>query len=128
MNRHEYRLKLVEVLYQNLLLNKSINVIIKEQLEDIPVDAYFKKVLKYYIDNKEKMIEEISVFLNKWNFNRLNFVSQSIILLAASEISLNIEDKAIIIDEAIIISKAYCDEEDYKYINGVLDNYVKRNN
>lgn len=128
MNRHEYRLKLVEVLYQNLLLDKDIYTVIKEQLNDIPVDNYFKKVLKYYIDNKEKMIEDVSVFLNKWSFKRLNFVAQAIILLATSEISLNIEEKAIIIDEAILISKAYCDDEDYKYINGVLDNYVKRNN
>ena len=42
--------------------------------------------------------------------------------IAVSEINLNINEKAIIIDEAVILTKKYCDEEAYKYINGVLDN------
>ncbi|MDY6062534.1 MAG: transcription antitermination factor NusB [Erysipelotrichaceae bacterium] len=125
MNRHEYRIKVVEIVYQHLLLKKTFNELARINLKDIPVDDYFKKIINYCRRNIDNMIIEISPLLNKWEFDRLNFVSQAILLVACSEIKLAVEDKAVIIDEAIEIAKTYSDEDDYKFINGVLDSYVK---
>ena len=41
--------------------------------------------------------------------------------MAACELDLGVSPKQIVVDEAVILAKKYCDEETYKLINGVLD-------
>jgi len=41
--------------------------------------------------------------------------------MAISEITLEFDEKAIIINEAVEIAKLFCEEDQYKYINGLLD-------
>lgn len=43
--------------------------------------------------------------------------------VACIELEINQEDKAVIINEAILFAKQYVDLDDYKFINGVLDKY-----
>lgn len=121
LNRHEEREKIVFALYQHLLLKKDINVCFGNNFEDDELNDYIRDIRQDIIDNKESYIEEISKYLVKWSFDRLNLVEQAVLLEATSEIKLNLNEKAVIIDEAIILTKQYCDEESYKYINGVLD-------
>lgn len=121
LNRHEEREKIVFALYQHLLLKKDINVCFANNFEDQDLNDYIRDIRQDVIDNKESYIEEISEHLVKWSFDRLNLVEQAILLEATSEIKLKLNENAVIIDEAIILAKHYCDEESYKYINGVLD-------
>ena len=78
-------------------------------------------VLNSLMEKQEEYAEELNVLLNKWTFNRLGFMEQAILLVATAEIKETINDKAVVINEAITIAKKFCDEESYKYINGVLD-------
>ena len=110
MNRHEYRVKLVFALYQSLLLNKEISRSVEDNFDDEEKNEYVT------------VLEEISLHLKKWTFERLSYLEQAILLVATSEIKKEIASKNIIIDEAIRIAKMYCDEKSYQYINGVLDN------
>ena len=121
LNRHDTREKIVFALYQHLLLKKDINACFDNNFEVDDLDDYIRNIRQNVIDNEEKYIDEISGHLVKWSFDRLNLVDQAILLEATSEIKLNLNEKAVIIDEAIILAKQYCDEESYKYINGVLD-------
>lgn len=121
MNRHEYRVHVVFALYQSLLLKKDIISSFSDNFEDD--DNEFVKALKDDLAvNLNNYIKEISPLLNKWAFDRLSYVEQAILLEACSEIKQNINSRNIVIDEAINIAKEYCDEDSYKYINGVLDN------
>ncbi|MEG0423116.1 MAG: transcription antitermination factor NusB, partial [Erysipelotrichaceae bacterium] len=71
---------------------------------------------------KDIYIEKLNKALKKdWQFDRLGFVEQAILLLACCELDLETTQKPIIIDEAITLTKKYCDEETYKLVNGVLD-------
>lgn len=120
LNRHEYREKIVFALYQHLLLHKDIDLCFEENFEDD--DNEFVTAIRNDLkQNKENYIREISSYLNKWTFDRLNLVEQAILLETVSEIKQGLNDKAVVIDEAVIIAKEYCDEESYKFINGVLD-------
>ena len=121
LNRHETREKIVFALYQHLLLKKDINVCFVNNFDSDDLDDYIRSIRNDVIDNEESYIEEISKYLVKWSFDRLNLVEQAILLEATSEIKQNLNEKAVIIDEAIILTKQYCDEESFKYINGVLD-------
>ena len=122
MNRHEYRVKLVFALYQSLLLNKEISRSVEDNFDDEKKNEYVTVLENDLIINKDNYIEEISLHLKKWTFERLSYLEQAMLLVATSEIKKEIASKNIIIDEAIRIAKMYCDEKSYQYINGVLDN------
>ncbi|MBQ5443829.1 MAG: transcription antitermination factor NusB [Erysipelotrichaceae bacterium] len=120
LNRHEYREKIVFALYQHLLLHKDLLSCFLDNFDEDD-NEYMIAIRNDLLRNKEDYISEISAYLNKWTFERLNLVEQAILLETVSEIKQGLNDKAVVIDEAIILAKQYCDEESYKYINGVLD-------
>ena len=120
-NRHENREKLVFTIYQHLLLHKDLKECLNDNFEEIETDEFCETIFADLIMNEDKYIEEISKHLVRWSFDRLNLVEQAILLEAYSEICRDLNDKAVVIDEAIILAKEYCDDESYKYINGVLD-------
>ena len=125
LNRHEYRERIVFALYQHLLLRKDLRECFENNIEPEDFDDFTKAILEDLLLNKKNYIEKLSVYLVKWSFDRLNLVEQAILLASTSELLLRLNDNAIVIDEAIRITKKYCDEDSYKYINGVLDSLCK---
>ncbi len=124
MNRHELRLKLIFTIYQHRLLHKNIIPLVFDNfaIDDLSeLDTYIVNLINLINANEDRYIETISNYLTNWRFDRLNYVDQAILLVSVSEIEAKTNDKAIIINEAITIAKQYCDEESFKYINGVLD-------
>lgn len=124
-NRHVNREKIVFALYQHLLLHKNIRECFNNNFEVDEYDEFIQKICADLEKHENNYIDKISGHLVKWSFDRLNLVEQAILLEATSEMLLKLNDKPIIIDEAIIIAKKYCDEDSYKYINGVLDAICK---
>ena len=57
----------------------------------------------------------------KWNFDRLNLVEQSILLMSYTHAKEEQGDKKVIIDVAVRLAKKYLDKDDYKFVNAVLD-------
>ena len=121
MKRHEYREKILFALYQHLLLKNNLRDSFDNNFQKEDYDEFLIKILTDLEINMDSYKEKINGYLNKWSFDRLSYIDQSILLAACSEISLGLNDKPVIIDEAVILSKKYSDEESYKYINGVLD-------
>lgn len=124
MNRHETRKKLVFAVYQYLLLNSDLNSTVVDafDVEDITlIDEYVLKLVGAIKANRSSYIEEISKHLKRWTFERLNYLDQAILLVGAAELDIKTVDKAIVINEAINLAKEYCDDDAFKYINGVLD-------
>lgn len=121
MNRHEYRVQVVFALYQSLLLKKDLVLSFDDNFED-DKNEFVESIKEDLIINLNSYIDLISPLLVKWTFDRLSYLEQAILLVATSEIKQNLNNKKIVIDEAIRISKKYCDADSYKYINGVLDN------
>lgn len=123
MNRHQLREKCMTCLYQHLLLSKSLD----EASVDVfggevnKLNVFEKNLLKNVMNNKEEYIQYINDVLHEWTFDRLGYVEQAILLLACSEFEQKETQAAIIIDEAINLAKAYCENDSYKLINGVLD-------
>lgn len=121
MNRHEYRVQIVIVLYQHLLLKKDLESCFIDNFTDFD-NEFVKSIKEDLLNNIDTYIEKISQNLKNWRFDRLSFVDQAILVEATCEYFLGVNNKNIIIDEAIRIAKEYSDEDSYKYINGVLDN------
>ncbi|MBQ6368324.1 MAG: transcription antitermination factor NusB [Erysipelotrichaceae bacterium] len=122
MTRHEMREKIVFALYRHLLLRRDILSEIEEfDEQESEEKEYASEILKDVYKNEGLYIEEISQYLPNWNFDRENYVEQALLLAAVSELKLQKTDRAIVLDEAVQIAKKYCDEDSYRYINGVLD-------
>lgn len=123
MNRHNEREKAMICVYQNLLTNKNV----KESLEDIflvkenEISDFAKSLVYNSIENKERYASYINEVLKGWTFDRLGYLEQAILLIGCTEFDLKLNQMAIIIDEAVILAKKYCDEDAYKLINGVLE-------
>ena len=125
-NRHENREKIVFTIYQHLLLHKDLPACFEDNFLEEEYDEFVVSIRDDLIENEENYIEEIGNYLVKWTFDRLNLVEQAILLETVSELHLNLNDRAVVIDEAVILAKTYCDEDSYKYINGVLDHICSK--
>lgn len=124
MNRHQMRLGLVFSVYQHLLLKKNLFAQAEENLGgelEEEERIYASEVLNDIEQQETNYIYDISLKLNNWHFDRLNYVAQAILLVGISELRLHKIDKAIVVDEAVRMAKEYCEEDSFKYINGVLD-------
>lgn len=123
MKRRKQRETIMTCIYQYLLLNTDIDTIFEDNLDldDKGSIQFIVSVTVDALNNFEEYTEQINQYLNDWTFDRLGYVEQAILLMAASEIHSKELDKAIIVNEAVELTKHYCDEEAYKLINGVLD-------
>ena len=121
MNRHKTREKLMTIIYQHLLIKGDIDEIIAENYQNKTMDEYSIKILEFIKTNTDNYIGYINSVLQDWKFDRLGYLEQSILLLACAEFDCKETYASVIIDEAINLSKEFCDDEAYKLINGVLD-------
>lgn len=80
------------------------------------------KILEFVKENLSKLVKLYEKNMDAaWTFDRLNYVEQAILLEAIAEKTVLNTDKKVLIDQAVISAKNYCDEESYKFINGILD-------
>ena len=123
MKRRDQRIKVMTSIYQYLLTGKDIDDILTEN-----VDVDDKESISFIVNNTvgtlnelDELINRIEPHLNQYDFDRLGYVEQSILLMSAYELVQGEIDRPVIINEAIEIAKQFCDEDAPKFINGVLD-------
>lgn len=122
MNRHQLREKLLVCIYQSLLLKKDLSEVVSDNFDDgEDVDVFFTTLIDIVNKNKEDYIGYINAVSDDWAFDRLGYLEQAILLISCAEFDAKETSANIIIDEAIILAKDYCDEQTYKLINGILD-------
>ena len=131
MSRRIKRQNAVIIMYTYLMTDRSIDEIIAdykqssesgEFIATINVDEELLDAL-YRVEERGYIYESvIETKLKKgWKFSRLGKMEQAILLLALSELEQSIQEKAIIVNEAVELAKQYGDDDSYKLINGVLD-------
>jgi N utilization substance protein B len=77
------------------------------------------------IENIEKIDIEIAEHLKKREIDDVGFVEKAILRLSIYELLFTDLDKAIIINEAIELSKRLASDNAPKFVNGVLDSIEK---
>lgn len=121
-SRHKLREMAMTCLYQSFLLGKDIKQSVYDNSDTNEIDPFLYTVTIDAVTYKDVYIEKINQALrDDWEFERLGFVEQAILIMACCELDLETAPRAIVIDEAITLAKKYCDEQTYKLINGVLD-------
>lgn len=123
--RHHARMAVVSLLYAYDLGNKGIADYSDEILEDKKIRNKQKEfamtLFRGVMDNLEGVDESIVTHLKEWDFERLGAIERATLRLGAYEILYGDLDSAVVINEAIEITKAFAAEQSPKFINGVLD-------
>lgn len=121
-SRHKLREMGMSALYQSFLLNKDIKQCVYDVCESNEIDPFLYTITIDATTYKDTYVKQINHALrDDWKFDRLGYVEQAILIMAACELDLGVSPKQIVVDEAVILAKKYCDEDTYKLINGVLD-------
>ncbi len=128
--RHQARMAVVSLLYAYDLGNQSIADFSDEILEekkirnkqrDFALDL-FKGVTEHLAEVDEAIVKHLT---KDWDFDRLGSIERATLRLGAYEIMYGELDSAVVINEAIEITKAFGTEQSPKFINGVLDAIAK---
>ena len=123
--RHHARMAVVSLLYAFDLGNGNTAEHTDEILEEKKIRNKQKDfALDLYtgvMDNLGACDEVIIAHLKDWDFERLGSIERATLRLAAYEILFGDLDSAVVINEALEITKAFGTEQSPKFINGVLD-------
>ena len=123
--RHHARMAVVSLLYAYDLGNGNIAKHTDEILEEKKIRNKQKDfALGLYegvMENIEVCDEAIIKHLKDWDFERLGTIERATLRLASYEIIFGDLDSAVVINEAVEITKAFGTEQSPKFINGVLD-------
>ena len=87
-------------------------------------DPFIKEVFMCVLKNTQELVDVINPALNKWTFERLGLIERAVLLNSLAQVKYMNQSKAVAIDVAVDLAKKYCDDEAYKFINGVLDNIL----
>jgi len=123
--RHQARMAVVSLLYAFDLGNGNIAEHTDEILEEKKIRNKQKDfALTLYegvMNNITPVDEAIVKHLKDWDFERLGSIERATLRLATYEILYGELDSAVVINEAVEITKAFGTEQSPKFINGVLD-------
>ena len=93
----------------------------EENDEEHPVDGFSKHLLNAYYDHSAEVDDEIRAHLRNWTMARLPRVSLTVLRLALAEMLYGDEKKvAVVINEAVELTKKYGADEDHQFVNGLL--------
>lgn len=128
-SQHQKRVIIIEILYQYFLDQENqanLNTNLELEKENHTLPEHLINQVQDIVWYQSQLVSEIQKNLKEsWHFKSLKPIEKSILLLASYEILHTDTQKAIIINEAVILAKQYCDNNAYKYINGVLDKITK---
>lgn len=103
----------------------------QEETDDIDEGA--KTFARYIVLGTLEKLEEIDALISKYSINRpiskINIVDRNVLRISFFQL-LNLKDThpTIIIDQAVKLSQSLSNDVSYKFINGILDTYVKDQN
>ena len=127
--RTQSRESVIGLLYAYDLGNEGIVKFVDEILEDKKIRNQQKefalKIFNGTVENIEAIDNEIKAHLNQGTLEDIGSVEKSILRLAVYEILFENLQKAIVINEAIELSKRLASDGAPKFVNGLLDKIVK---
>jgi len=98
--------------------------------DDIDLKGKIYKFARVLVKNVLLNLDEIDrVIITKtknWSFERIALVDKALLRIGICELLYTDVPKAVVINEAIEISKVFCSEKSGNYINGILNGVEKK--
>ncbi|MBP9616535.1 MAG: transcription antitermination factor NusB [Aliarcobacter sp.] len=127
--RTQARESVIGLLYAYDLGNEGIVKFVDEILEDKKIRNKQKdfalNLFNGTVENIEAIDKEIISHLNQGTLSDIGSVEKSILRIAVYEILFEDLQKAIVINEAIELSKRLASDGAPKFVNGLLDKIIK---
>ncbi len=92
----------------------------------IPLNSEVFKIAEEVIENRNTLDQEIKPLLHNWRFDRVGVCTKLILRFALWELINTKTSANIVLNEAIELSKCFAEKDAYKFINGILDEAVKK--
>lgn len=86
-----------------------------------PVIAFADELVKNTIINMAEIEGEIDKHSENWRLDRIAHLDRNILQIAVYELMFTDTPAAVVINEAIEISRKFCSENTWKFLNGILD-------
>ncbi|HTM06413.1 MAG TPA: transcription antitermination factor NusB [Patescibacteria group bacterium] len=91
----------------------------------IPMNSELVKTVDNIVTDRNLLDQAYMPYLDNWRFERISIMVKLILRFAVWELQQGEVDKKIIINEAIELAKRFAEKDAYRFVNGVLDKYVK---
>lgn len=129
--RRQARELALQLLYQHELTRMSPEDMQSrfEAWRNVPesVTTFADELLRGTLAHLSEIDRELDLQTAHWRLERLAAVDRNILRMALYEILFHDDTpRAVVIDEAIEIAKKFGAEESARFVNGVLDGFVKR--
>ena len=130
-SRRRARELALQLLYQHEL-TRSPAVVMQREFDDFnsapaSVQAFATELLAGCLEHLEEIDEELEQQTAHWRLERLAAVDRNILRLGLYELLFRPDTPpAVVIDEAIEIAKKFGAEDSARFVNGVLDGFLKR--
>jgi len=86
---------------------------------------YIKRIVDFYMARQSDVDADISAHLNKYTLERIPKVDRNILRTAISEIREGDSPERVVINEAVLLAKTYGEKDSFRFVNGVLKNFVR---
>lgn len=126
--RSELREKIMIILYQiDIFEERNVPFNVEEVIrENLKVENEFVKDLVYGVITYKTELDQIANSkINDWTIDRIDKTGAAILRMGLYELKYMDTPEVVVINEAIELSKNYCDDSVRKIINAVLDKYIK---
>ena len=92
----------------------------------ISTDSYIFITSQAVIDSRDSLDAELKPLLANWSFDRISSCTKLILRLALWELINEDISPNIVINEAVELAKCFAEDDSYKFINGILDNFANK--
>ena len=122
---------LVQALYEHSFGHneaKSIEESFRKDFTKTKVDyIFFRNIFNHITENIVKLKETIleSAEFEVFGIKSIEIMEENIILIIMAESSLDETPREILIDEGVRLSKKFCSENSYKFINATLEKILE---
>lgn len=126
--RSELREKIMIILYQiDIFEERNVPFNVEEVIrENLKVENEFVKDLVYGVITYITELDQIANSkIKDWTIDRIDKTGAAILRMGLYELKYMDTPEVVVINEAIELSKKYCDDSVRKIINAVLDKYIK---
>ena len=110
-------------IYEETHVNYDIEEVIKSNLD---IDNEFVKDVVYgVITYKDELNNIANSLMKDWTIDRIDKSGAAILRMALYELKYTDTPEVVVINEAVEMSKKYCEDAVRKIVNAVLDKYIR---
>lgn len=125
MKRSEKREIIMSALYQiSIRTDCKLPYQLTEIINDNN-DEFINNIINGVLEHQKELNILADKYLQDWHFKRLDKIAGVILVMAFYELIYTDTPAKVVINEAINLTKKYCDEDIAKMVNAVLDKYLK---